>query len=120
MVGRYLFPIYFISRSSLNHWPKSCSKFIPVSSWLNSPWASKSSTNVLATDCINSGERKFGGTSGNADVGCVAGLIVGVPLTTADGEGAVMLELVALGVGGAVLTCAPPLEPCPDAGFGGC
>ena len=80
---------------------------IPVSSGLNSACGSKSS-NVLATDCINSLVRKLAGTSGNDVVGCVAGLIVGVPLTTADGEGAVMLELVALGVGGAVPTCAPP------------
>jgi len=117
-------PVYFISRSSgLNHSRKSCSKLIPVSSDLNSACVSKSS-NVLATDCINSFVRKLAGTSGSDVVGCDAGLMVGVPLTTADGEGAVMLELVALGVGGAVLTCVPPLGfdgPCPPvAGFGGC
>lgn len=79
---------------------------IPVSSGLNSACVSNSS-NVLATDCINSFVRKLAGTSGSDVVGCVAGLIVGVPLTTADGDGAV-IELVPLGVGGAVLTCPPP------------
>lgn len=115
-------PVYFISRSSgLNH-SRNSSKLIPVSSGLNSACVSKSS-NVLATDCINSFVRKPGGTSGNDVVGWVAGLSVGVPLTTADGDGAVMLELVALGVGGAVLTCPPLLEfggPCPVAGLDGC
>jgi hypothetical protein len=91
-----------MSRSSgLNHSRKSCSKLIPVSSDLNS--VGSKSSKVLATDCIKSLLRNDGGTSGSEVVGCVAGLIVGVPLRAADGDGAVILEFVPLGVGGAVL-----------------
>ena len=67
--------------------------------------------------------KKFDGTSGSAvEVGCTAGFIVGVPLIP-EGDGAVKLEPVPLGVGGAVLpwvllAVGGPWPPC-CGGLGG-
>lgn len=55
---------------------------------------------MLATVCMNSFVRTFGG---NGVVGCVA-RFVGVSSATSEGGGTGMLEVVALDVGGAVLT----------------